>query len=266
MMTYIVVFQKSFQRMMAYRSATIAGVLTNFFFGLLRAYILIAVFQSSGRIMIGGYSRRDAITYTALTQAIGSPLGLINWWWDVMRTIRSGDIIMDLTKPYHFFSFWLARDMGRTAFQFIFRGSPILLFFPIFFELTWPTSFSHLGLIFLSVCLAALVSFSCRFLVNLAAFWFLDAVGIGRFAWMAMGFFSGFIVPVAFFPDWLRIFVNWTPMPAVINTPIEVYLGLVHGSALWRAIGNQLAWVIGMAFLCEFTYRRGVRRLVIQGG
>lgn len=265
-MLYIALFQKSFQRMMAYRAATIAGIATNFFFGLLRAYVFIAVFRASGQTQIAGYSLTDAITYTALTQALGMPIAILNWWWEVMRTIRSGEIVSDLTKPFHYFSFWLARDLGRAAFHFIFRGLPILPLFPLFFELTWPGSLAHWALFLLSVFLAVFISFCWRFFVNLSAFWFLDAVGIGRFAWLVMTFFSGFIVPVAFFPDWLKLAVTLTPLPAMVNTPIEVYLGIVQGAELWTALGSQLAWAVGMTLLCEWVYRRGVQRLIVQGG
>lgn len=252
--------------MMAYRAATLAGIATNFFFGLLRAYVFSAVFEASGRAQIGGYSLQDAITYTVLTQALGTPIAILQWWWEVMWAIRSGEIVSDLTKPFNFYGFWLARDLGRAAFQFIFRGLPILLFFPLFFALKWPGSLEQWGLFLLSVGFAVLISFSWRFLVNLSAFWFLDAVGIGRFAWLTMTFFSGFLVPVAFFPDWLKVLVNLTPMPAMVNTPVEVYLGLVQGPALWEALGAQLLWCAGLAVLCEFLYRRGVQRLIVQGG
>ncbi len=265
-MLYIALFQKSFQRMMAYRVATMAGIATNFFFGLLRAYLFIAVFEASGRAEIGGYSLRDAITYTALTQALGTPIAILNWWWEVMRTIRSGEIVSDLTKPFHYFSFWLARDLGRAAFQLIFRGLPILFVFPLFFALTWPNSLTQWTLFLMSVGFAVFISFCWRFLVNLSAFWFLDAVGIGRFAWLIMAFLSGFLVPVAFFPDWLKFAVSFTPLPAMVNTPIEIYVGIVQGTALWAALGSQLAWAVVMALLCEWVYRRGVQKLIIQGG
>lgn len=265
-MLYIALFQKSFQRMMAYRAATIAGIATNFFFGLLRAYVFIAVFRASGQTQIAGYSLTDTITYTALTQALGMPIAILNWWWEVMRTIRSGEIVSDLTKPFHYFSFWLARDLGRAAFHFTFRGLPILLFFPFFFALAWPESPLQWMLFLVSVLFAVFISFCWRFLVNLSAFWFLDAIGIGRLAWLVMSFFSGFIVPVAFFPDWLKFAVTLTPLPAMVNTPIEVYLGIVQGTELWTALGSQLAWAVMMALLCEWVYRRGVQKLIIQGG
>lgn len=265
-MLYIALFQKSFQRMMAYRAATLAGIATNFFFGLLRAYLFIAVFEASGRAEIGGYSLRDAITYTALTQALGMSIAILNWWWEVMRAIRSGEIVSDLTKPLHYFSFWLARDLGRAAFHFLFRGLPIFLFFPLFFELTLPSSAVQWVLFLVSVFFAVFISFCWRFLVNVSAFWFLDAVGIGRFAWLIMAFLSGFAVPVAFFPEWLKLAVTLTPLPAMVNTPIEIYLEIVQGTALWAALGSQLAWAVGMALLCEWVYRRGVQKLIIQGG
>lgn len=265
-MLYLALFRKSFQRMMVYRSAALAGIATNLFFGLLRAYTFIAVFEASGQLHIGGYSLRDTITYTALTQALGAPLNIFHFDWSIMRTIQSGEIVMELTKPFHYFSFWLSRDLGRAVFQLLFRGLPVLLFFPFFFALTWPASLGHWGLVLLTVFLAMLISFCWRFLVNILAFWFLDAVGIGRFAWLALAFFSGSLVPVAFFPDWLVQVANWTPLPAIVNTPIEIYLGVVTGGDLWNKLAGQFAWLVGLLLLCNLGFHRGRKRLIVQGG
>lgn len=265
-MLYFALFRKGFQRMMAYRSATLAGIATNFFFGLLRAYLFIAVFKASGQVSIGGFSLRDTITFTALTQALGSTLGIINWWWEVGKTIESGEIITDLTKPFHFFGFWLSRDFGRMAFQLIFRGAPIMLVFPLFFELTWPASVVQWLLFSLSLLMAMIIAFCWLFWQNCLSFWFVNAKGFSRFAWLAAAFFSGFLVPISFFPDWLKAITLWTPLPSMINTPIEIYLGVAQGPALWEALGRQLFWVIAFILICEWTFRAGRKRLVIQGG
>jgi ABC-2 type transport system permease protein len=250
---------------MAYRTATLAGVLTNFFFGLLRAYVFLAVFDASGREVVAGYTRQDAVTYTALTQALISPLHI--WgWWDVMNTIRSGEIAMHLTRPYPFYLFWMARDVGRALSQLLFRGAPILVVYPLLFEIAWPDSAAHWLAIMASVLLAILLSFAWRFLVNLSAFWALDAMGIGRLSYFVMTFLSGFLVPVALFPPWLAAIANLTPMPAMVNTPIEVYLGLVEGRALVEAIGTQAVWLLLLSLAAEGAFRLGTRRLVVQGG
>jgi len=262
---YLKLASMGFRRMAVYRSAALAGVATNLFFGLLRAYVFVAVFEAAGRDTIGGYDLRQAVTYTALTQLLIAPIHI--WGWnEVARTVRSGDIATDLAKPYHFFAFWLARDQGRALFQCLFRGLPILLLFPLFFPLHWPGSAGEAALGVLSLWLAVLLSFSWRFFVNLSAFWFVEAAGIDRFAYLTMTFLSGFVVPVAFFPDWLQAFVRWTPMPAMVNTPVEVYLGVVQGSSAWGALALQALWWALLTGLCLFAFRRGVRRLVVQGG
>jgi ABC-2 type transport system permease protein len=251
--------------MVAYRSATVAGILTNFFWGLLRAYIFVEVYRVSGATAIRGYTLRDAITYAALTQALIAPIYL--WgWFDVARTVRSGEIASDLTKPYDFFAFWMARDMGRALFQLLFRGLPILVFFPLLFDLEWPRDPVHFLAIAASVTLAVMISFAWRFGVNLAAFWLTDALGVARLAYLVMTFLSGFLVPVAFFPDWLRAVAELTPLPAMVNTPVEVYLGVVVGPDLWRALAIQALWFAALAAAVRAAFRAGVARLVIQGG
>ena len=54
------------QRQLTYRAATIAGLVTNFFFGLLRAAILVALFGTSQEV--AGLTIQGAITYTGLTK------------------------------------------------------------------------------------------------------------------------------------------------------------------------------------------------------
>jgi ABC-2 type transport system permease protein len=264
-MVYLVLIQKGFQRMLAYRAATLAGLATNFFFGILRAFVFIAVFQASGRATVAGYTLNDAITYTALTQALIAPLYIWSWW-EVMRTIKTGEIVSDLTKPFNFYGFWLARDLGRAAFHFLFRGAPILLVYPLFFTLSWPAS-PLISLLFLiSVLLAVLISFTVRFLVNVLAFWLIDVVGIGRFIYFAMTLLSGFIVPVSFFPGWLQNVAAWLPFPTMVNTPIEIFLNHWQGTDVALALAVQLAWFAGLSLLCEYLYCQGTRKLVIQGG
>jgi ABC-2 type transport system permease protein len=251
--------------MVSYRAATLAGLVTNFFFGAMRAYIFIALYRGAGKTVVAGYSIEDAVTYTALTQAAIAPL-LLFGWWDVMRTIQSGDIASDLTKPIDYYSFWLARDLGRALHDVLARGVPILLAYSLVFDIVWPGSAAAWAGFGVSALLALLISFSWRFVVNVSAFWSTDAFGLGRVAYMSVLLLSGFLVPVAFFPDWLQGLVRLLPFPAMVNTPIELWLGMLTGRELAAALLVQTAWVVGLAALARFAYGRGVARLAVQGG
>lgn len=86
----------AFQRQLTYRAATLAGLTTNLFFGMLRASVIIALFH--GQSEIAGMTRADAITYTALTQAAIAFLSLFSWY-EVMDSVYSGAVSSDMLKP-----------------------------------------------------------------------------------------------------------------------------------------------------------------------
>jgi ABC-2 type transport system permease protein len=73
-------------------------------------------------------------------------------------------------------------------------------------------------------------------------------------------------MPLRFFPPWFIRLCNLTPFPSMVNTTIEVYLGVVSGSALARALLLQAVWVVILFCLCRLVLRAGLRHLVVQGG
>ncbi|MEW5988360.1 MAG: ABC-2 family transporter protein [Chloroflexota bacterium] len=253
----------SFQRQLAYRAANLAGLATNVFFGLLRAAVLTALYGA--REEVAGFSLPAAVTYTGLTQAIIAYL-MIFGWYDLMRSVSTGEVASDLLKPLDTFAFWLAQDLGRAAGHFLLRGVPIMALYALVFDITVPDSLGQWLALALALLLSLLVSFAWRFLVNLAAFWTPNAAGIGRFAFGIVWILSGFFMPLRFFPEWFVRLCYLTPFPSMLNTVIEVYLGVVRGAAVVPALLAQLLWFVILFGLGQLALRAGVRRLVIQGG
>jgi ABC-2 type transport system permease protein len=253
----------SFQRQLTYRAAAMAGLLTNLFFGFLRAAVLIALYQQQP--VVAGMSIEDAITYTALAQGTIAYLSIFGWS-EVMRSVYTGEVATDLLKPMSYFNFWLAQDIGRAMSNLLLRGVTIVLIYALIFEITVPTGLSQWLALAVSLLLGLLVSFAFRFWINLAAFWTPNATGISRFAFGLISIMSGFVMPLRFFPDWFVTICELTPFPSMVNTPVEVYLGLLHGPALLQALLLQLLWFMILLAVGQVTLRRGVHHLVIQGG
>ncbi|MBI1802166.1 MAG: ABC-2 family transporter protein, partial [Chloroflexi bacterium] len=214
---------------------------------------------------VAGYSVQGAVTYTGLTQMLLAYLPLYGWW-ELMLTIQTGEIAADLSRPVDFFLYWLAQDVGRAACQFVMRGLPILALYALFYSLALPPTPWHAAAFVVSLVLALLVSFAWRFLVSLSAFWTPDARGVGRTAWTVAIVLSGFMMPVAFFPPWAEALMRLTPFPSLINTEVEIYLGIVGGPALLGALAGQLFWFLALAALSRLVLAAGVKKLVIQGG
>ena len=79
-------------------------------------------------------------------------------------------------------------------------------------------------------------------------------------------FLSGLVLPLTFFPSTLRTVAHALPFSAVMQTPIDVWLGKSAGLSLVAAIALQVLWALVLLGLCRFALRRGTRKLVIQGG
>lgn len=238
----------------------LAGLATNFFFGLLRMALLQALYGA--RPEVADMNLQEAITFTALSQATITLISL--WgWYEVMRSVNSGEIASDLLKPMSYFNFWLARESGRVAANFFLRSFTILGLYALFLDLKAPQNGVAL---LMAIVLAFLNSFAWRFLINLAAFWTPNAIGIGRFAFSLTVVFSGFFLPLRFYPEWFVKLCYLTPFPAMVNTPIELYLGLLSGREVAIALAGQIFWFVSLLVLGNLALRAGVRRLVIQGG
>jgi ABC-2 type transport system permease protein len=114
-----------------------------------------------------------------------------------------------------------------------------------------------------AMALGTAVSFGIRFLLNVSAFWLLDARGVLAVWGTVGGLLSGLILPLAWFPAWAQAVLAWTPFPALFQMPIDVFLE--RGDPL-AILAHQLFWAVALFALGRVALARGSRRLVVQGG
>lgn len=77
----------AFQRQFACRGANLAGRMTNLFFGLLRAAVLVALYGT--REQVAGITVDGVITYTGLSQATIAFLSFFGWY-EVIHAVYTG--------------------------------------------------------------------------------------------------------------------------------------------------------------------------------
>lgn len=252
-----------FRRFATYRQATIAAFTTNIMFGFLRTYVLVAV---AGGGMVAGYSGSQLLTYVWTGQGL---LGVVMLWgWtDLSDRIRSGDIVTDLLRPIHPVLNYLAADLGRAGYAMIFRFFPPILAGALFFDLYRPAEVLTYPLFAVSVLLAIVGCFGCRYLIQSAAYWLLDTRGVNMMWLFMSGLISGLYFPIRFLPDW-AVALLWfgTPGPSFLQAPMDI---LIERDALpvrLGMIGVQALWAVLLLWLCHVVQKRAERKLVIQGG
>lgn len=255
--------RRAFRLQLAYRAANLAGLATNGVFGYLRTEVVLAMYV--GRESIVGYDAASVVTFTWITQAL---IMVVTLWgyWDVEETIRTGDVVSDLAKPFSYLGYWLARDFGRALYYTLFRCVPGLIIGQLLFGLLWPTSPLTWLAFVVSVVLAIGISFAWRFMINLSAFWTTDARGLGGLLSAGVLVVSGFILPLPYFPEPFQSIFRALPFAGIVQTPADIFVGRIAGVAILGALAQQLLWAMVMLGLAQLLVGVATRRVVVQGG
>ena len=261
---YLAFVGKSFQRQMQYRVANLAGLTTNFFFLLVHIFVYTAFYA----VYTGPQplNLNEIITYFVLCQVF---FMLMPFWGtrsEITSAIKSGGVALQLTKPVDFQAYWFADECGRAYYYLFMRGLPTFLISILFFEVTIPYQPTVLMAFTVSMTLSIFMSAAITITIFSSAFWTLDTTGISGMSYSVITLFSGMLVPIALWPEWLAHVARWLPFEGLIDIPFSIYLGKITGIAAWIAIAKQMAWSLFFVGLGRFLLNRGFSRLVIQGG
>lgn len=252
-----------FQRYATYRQAMVAAMFTNTVFGFLRSAILLSVADAAATV---GYDEPRLLTFVWVGQGL---IGVVLLWApaDLADRIRTGDVIVDLLRPVALVWQQLAGDLGRAALAVLTRFVGPIVVGALVFDLYAPCRPATYVLFASSMVLATIVCFGCRYLVNAAAYWLLDARG-PQIAWtLCSGLLGGLYFPLWFLPGGAAVAViAATPFPSIIQLPLDVLVERGDVAEQLTLLAVQTAWAIVMLTACFAVQRRGERKLVIQGG
>lgn len=260
---YVEVARTAYRRQMIYRWANLAGLLTNAFWGALISFVTLALYRA--RPVVAGYDVTDTLRYMWLVQAmimVVLPFG----WYDLLLTIRTGEVAADLNKPCDFYLYWFSREAGRDVYYALFRGVPTYLAGMLLFGIGAPREWSVWPPFVLSLALAAGVGIAFRFLANIAAFWLIEGRAAAGLVFAIALFCGGSYVPVVFFPPAVRAVIEWLPFAAMFNSPAEIFIGSVSGAAVLPELARQALWLVALTVAARGLTALATRRVVVQGG
>ncbi|WP_026531258.1 ABC transporter permease [Haematomicrobium sanguinis] len=264
MRVFGVMVQAGFKRLTAYPGAVIAGIVANTVFGLVRAAIMTAAIGGAGAA-IGGYNVAQAATYVWLTQALLTAVNIWSWSELALR-VRTGDVAVDLLRPVMLQWTMYAQSLGASAFQLLFRGTPMILIGLVTTGMVFSRDAWSYPLAGLSIVLSMSVSFALHWLINLIAFWVMEIRGFQMTYMTVAQLLSGFILPISWFPEWLQTLCWLTPFPALMQTPINVLMGQSEPGLMLAQVAGQVLWLGGLWLAGALLFFRGQQRVVIQGG
>jgi ABC-2 type transport system permease protein len=79
-------------------------------------------------------------------------------------------------------------------------------------------------------------------------------------------FLGGFVVPLRYFPDWLQPLLLALPFASITQTPADLFVERIQGSAIFGLLALQLAWAFALLGAAQLLTLLATRRVVVQGG
>jgi ABC-2 type transport system permease protein len=266
---YLSVFAGRFQLTLQYRAAAVAGFITQCWFGVIRILIFAAFY--AGGAAHAPMSLANAVTYTWLGQAF---LAFLPWAPDpdVADMVRTGAVAYERLRPVDTYAWWyvralawsLARVAPRAVLMVAFAG----LLLPLVGLGKWglppPQSLAAAGFFAVSAVGMVLLSAAITLVINTVVV--ATMTDKGALAAAVVNMLSGLVLPLAFFPDWLRPWLRAQPVAGLIDIPFSIYFGGLSGWSAAGAIALQFGWVVILVVAGRLWLGRSMRRLQVQGG
>lgn len=267
MKAYISVFKLRIYNGLQYRSAALAGIATQFFWG----FIIIMVFEAfySQSMQNQPIALHQLITYVWLQQSL---LALIMLWFrdnELFQLITTGNIAYELCRPSKIYEFWYAKLLAQRLSSALLRCFPILLvalFLPQPYQLSLPPDPIAFLLFIITLVLGLLILVSISMLIYISVFITLSPMGSLLTFGVIGEFLAGMVIPVPLMPSWLQNIVYVLPFRWTADFPFRVYSGHIPENEALTGMIIQLIWLLILVPLGKWTMAKAMRRLVVQGG
>ena len=263
MISYWSVVSARFRSLLQYRSAAVAGLITQIVWGIIRVMIFQAFYRSTNAEQ--PMSSSDVETYIWLGQAF---LAALPWNIDadLRAMIRSGGIGYELVRPVDLYTYWLSRALSWRTAPMMMRAIPLLIFAFVVMGMSPPVSWAAAAAFVVSMCAAIVLSSAITTFLNVTMLWTITGDGVTQMTFGLVLIFSGMLVPLPLFPDWLQPLINAMPFRGLVDTPYRLYLGHIPASELPGHLAHQLFWILAFVVAGRIALGKALRRVVVQGG
>jgi len=259
---YTVLVTKEAQRFFTYRGNILAGCVTGLLMLAARYALWIALFATGNA---GNATLTETMTFFVISDVATIWLAS-RYGDDIGRDIQTGDIAQHLIRPVPYHLRLVASFHSGAFSDTITRALPMLVAALIFIGLAPPSSLAALGFFVLSLILGAVIYSLIDLIISYTAFWLTKYWYLAWFKRALFVLFGGLMLPLWFYPDWLRVISEVLPFQFAIFIPISVYLGRVALSDIWFIIGMQVFWIVVLFLFERLIWRLAQHRLVVQGG
>lgn len=267
MKKYLSFFRLRFLMGLQYRTAALAGIVTQFAWGGMEILVYKAFYEADANAFPMSFSA--TASYIWMQQAF---LAFFAAWMlenEIFDNIVNGNIAYELCRPLNIYHMWFSRSIANRLSKVVLRCFPILIvaaFLPSPYGLCMPASFFHFLLFVITLLLGLAVTVSFCMLVYSLTFFTISPQGLRMLFTTSVEFFAGAVIPLPFFPEKLQKIMELLPFAAMQNVALRIYSGSMGSEAMLKAIMLQLFWLFALTVLGKKLCSIAEKRITVQGG
>lgn len=218
-------------------------------------------YRGEGSTLIAGYSFEQIIWYLVFSESFTMACPSLST--KIEEEVKSGDVGYKLTRPVSYVGFHYVSYLGEVYVRLLVNlaigGALGLLIVGV----------PHFGWGWAGFFLVSVGAFTINFLLNimlaLCSFWVEETRGL-EFVYHKLLFtIGGMLMPLELFPELLQKICAWLPFQAVIYFSAKTAVAF-DGHALVRMFVIQALWIALFSGALALMYRKGVRKLNVNGG
>ena len=263
---YISYFKSELLVGLQYKTSAIAGLMTQFFWGLLYVLVYEAFYAHAS---VDNISFSQLMCYVWLNQAFFSLIAPGVKDNQRLEQIKNGTVAYELCRPYDLYWWWYLKHLAKRYAACLLRCAPVIIFafvIPAPYNLTLPASIAAFALFLISLFLGSLITAGIGMIIQIITFFTYHDKGISSLISIIQGLLQGFDVPLPLLPIILLTLTEFLPFRLISDLSQRIYsgnIGIIYGL---QSILLQIIWIIILIVGGKLMMKKALTKVTIQGG
>ena len=214
--------------------------------------------------LINGYNVNQMIWYVIITEILWSTIKGRSYVKGIVNDVRGGNITYQINKPYSYVNYLLFKHLGDCTIRIIIYSILGMITGLVFLH-TFPNlNIISLIAILLTGILAITINNLFLTIILLLYFYMEDSHPL---YWLYSKLILIFevIFPIEYFPKAIQPILNYSPIFVMNYGPAKLFVDFTWIKFTEIFIG-QIIYLIIAYSLCSYIYKKGVKKLNVNGG
>ncbi|MDD6306802.1 MAG: ABC-2 family transporter protein [Clostridiales bacterium] len=260
--------ENQFKRNLAYKGSFYLFMVCSIFGPFISYYLWMAIYGSASGSVLGGLTQAEMVVYVFMSY-VTTEIVTVGVSGEITDDVMEGSVVMTLIKPIDYRMSLIFKSLGEALYRFLAPAVFVWIGLEIYKATVLGIGITpavNILLYIVSMLMSFFIYVLFDFCFGMVAFITTYMFGMNMAKNAILGFLSGQLIPISFFPEVLQRIFDFLPFSSMVYVPVMVYLGKYTGMDLVFVLARQLLWIVLLYGLGTFLWSRITKRLVVLGG